>query len=557
MKRLLFILVAIMTMAACTESDEQINKPNDSTEQPEGGNDDTDKGDDEGEKPNEGENDGEKPNEGENEGDNNGDDEGEKPNEGDNGGEDKPGVELDTDLIISVAFEGNGTRVHLDQEMRQAWNEGDILSVFFRTPERQQWQFQGSTGDHEGVIMPIGEVQCPATEADIVVLYPDSEAYIYDTERGSVYGRVEAKQEYAAGGYGKGGALLVAKSREKEMLLRNIYGWLRIELTGDNKSVASIMFTGNNNEQLTGEISINPEDATTTFTNSPTAGSKVTLLCEGGVALDSTTPTAFYIGLVPQEFNAGATIVIEDTEGGTMTLNTEQYFKVSRNTLTAMSCVEYTPDSNGEGDNEGEKPNEGEDETDDETDDGLIEAMYPPNTSIWYNTPDGTQLSLAQSPTDAAITNHNFGACANGSCYAYYTIDFDAEVTEINASAFYASTLEIIFIPTTVREIGSAAFASSKALTTVHLGRKVKSIGDYAFTNCDNLEELYIRATTPPALGDSALLRDDATAGGYAYIGAQIYVPMEAVEAYKEHTAWKKYADYIVGYEYKYITKNM
>lgn len=536
MKRLLLFLFAIMAMAACTETDEQINKPNDGTEQPEGGNnDDT-------EKPDKGEDEGEKPNEGDDEGEN-------KPNEGDDGGENEPSVELDTDLVIGVAFEGNGTRVYLDQEMRQTWNEGDILSVFFRTPERQQWQFQGSTGDYEGVITPMGEVQCPVTEEDIVVLYPDSEAYVYDMKAGRVKGSVATTQEYVAGGYGKGGVLLVAESKEKDMLLRDVYGWFRLELTGENKSVASIKFTGNNNEQLTGEITINPEDATTTFINSPKAGSEVTLLCEGGVALDNATPTTFYIGLVPQEFNAGATIVIEDTEGGTMTLDIEQYFKVLRNALTTMGKIEYTPNNNEGG-------NEGGNEEDDEVDDGIIEAMYPLNTSIWYNTPDGAQLTLAQSPTNAAITSHIFGACANGSCYGYYAIDFDAVVTEINANAFYSSALEIIFLPNTVREIGSAAFASSKALTTVHVGRKVKLIGDYAFTNCDNLKELYIRATTPPTLGDSALLRDDATTGGYDYIGAQIYVPMESVEAYKEHATWRKYADYIVGYEYKYITKN-
>ena len=205
-------------------------------------------------------------------------------------------------------------------------------------------------------------------------------------------------------------------------------------------------------------------------------------------------------------------------------------------------------EDNPEGGNEDDP--EGGNEDDDWVDDGLIEAMYPYDTSIWYNTPDGTQIGLTESPTNGAITGHMFGACANGMCYGYYTIDFDAVVTEIRAKAFYASALEVIFLPTMVREVGAEAFAACEALTTVHIGRNAKSIGDRAFADCVNLQALYLRTTAPPTLGASALPQDYATAG------MLIYVPMEAVERYKADAAWQAYADIIVGHEYKYIPKN-
>ena len=214
---------------------------------------------------------------------------------------------------------------------------------------------------------------------------------------------------------------------------------------------------------------------------------------------------------------------------------------------------EDDPEGGNEEDPEGgneDDPEGGNEEDDDWVDDGLIEAMYPYDTSIWYNTPDGTQIGLTESPTNGAITGHMFGACANGMCYAYYTIDFDAVVTEIRAKAFYASALEVIFLPTMVREVGAEAFAACEALTTVHIGRNAKSIGDRAFADCVNLQELYLRTTTPPTLGASALPQDNATAG------MLIYVPMEAVERYKADAAWQAYADIIVGHEYKYIPKN-
>lgn len=521
MKRFLLFMLAMAVMAACTESDTQVNLPNDNTEN-------TTEGEDEGT---------EKPDEGEDEGNDN-------PTEGEDGGDEEPSDEYDTDLVIAVALEGNGTRVHLDNEGCMAWNEGDILSVFFKSAERQQWQFQGATGDKEGIITPVGEVLCPATEGNIVVAYPDSEAYAYDMEAARLTTHITNTQEYTTNGYNH---LLVAQSSNKEVVLREVYGWLRLNITGAGYAIASITVRGNDDEQLTGAMAINPDDATATLLAGPEAGGEVTLRCEGGVALNSTEATALHIALVPQIFERGATIVINDTAGGMMTLEVDKEFKILRNAQTIIR-LEYYPDD-PEGGNE-EDPEGGNEEDDDWVDDGLIEAMYPYDTSIWYNTPDGTQIGLTESPTNGAITGHMFGACANGMCYGYYTIDFDAVVTEIRAKAFYASALEVIFLPTMVREIGAEAFAACEALTTVHIGRNAKSIGDRAFADCVNLQALYLRTTTPPTLGASALPQGNATAG------MLIYVPMEAVERYKADAAWRAYADIIVGHEYKYIPKN-
>ncbi len=522
MKRFLLFMLAMAVMVACTESDTQINLPNDNTENT---------------------------TEGENEGNDN-------PTEGEDGGDEEPSDEYDTDLVIAVALEGNGTRVHLDNEGCLAWNEGDILSVFFKSAERQQWQFQGATGDKEGVITPVGEVLCPATDGNIVVAYPDNEAYTYDMKAARLTTHISNTQAYTTNGYNH---LLVAQSRNKEVVLREVYGWLRLNITGAGYAIASITVRGNDDEQLTGAMVINPDDATATLLAGPEAGGEVTLRCEGGVALNSTEATALHIALVPQIFERGATIVINDTAGGMMTLEVDKEFKILRNAQTIMR-LEYHPEGgnedNPEGDNEdnpeggNEDDPEGGNEEDDWVDDGLIEAMYPYDTSIWYNTPDGTQIGLTESPTNGAITGHMFGACANGMCYGYYTIDFDAVVTEIRAKAFYASALEVIFLPTMVREVGAEAFAACEALTTVHMGRNAKSIGDRAFADCVNLQALYLRTTTPPTLGASALPQDNATAG------MLIYVPMEAVERYKADAAWQAYADIIVGHEYKYIPKN-
>lgn len=490
MKRAFILLFAMVAMVACTETSNDIDTPKDNT-------DNIEQPDDEN-----------------------------TPNEDENTNGDNPDNEGNQSISITVGVEGNDTRIQLNEELHTVWNEDDLLTVFYKSATRQQWQFQGATGDTEGTIEPVGEVTTPEVEGNIVVLYPDNEAYLYNEEDNSVRATVTSTQSYAEGSYGMGGNILVAQSTTNNMTLRNVYGWLKVELTGASHAIASITLKGNKGEQLAGDIVINTEDATASFvaTESPTTA--MTLTCEGGAMLNTTTATTFYIGLLPQTFTEGITIVITDTNGGTMTKSTDKSVAIDRNAIQGMRAFDYVPEEGA----------------------GEVEKKFPGNNSIWYNTTGG-QLTIQSSPTDANITNHIFGACANGQCYSLYAIEFDAAVTTINQLAFYnQSTLETIYLPHSVKSIGQAAFATT-GLKEVHIGSGIESIGPYAFTNSRDIQKIYIRATTPPTLGDSALLCDSPT-GGYSYIGALIYVPESAVETYKQHASWMPYANYIVGYDF-------
>lgn len=482
MKRFFTLLFTALTIVACTETDKEMDTPpTNDTEQPDDGT-----------------------NEGENEGTNEG------TNEGDN-----------ESHVITITIEGNDdTRVHLNEARKTVWDENDLLSVFYRTATYQQWQFQGSTGDREGTITPVGEVENTETNGNIVVLYPDNSSYTYDMENNTIAATVSATQHYAEGSYGAEGNILVAQSATNSVSLKNVYGWLRVELTGKSTSIASIKLTGNDNEQLAGAVTINPAEATATFAS--TGDTEVTLTCDGGVAL-SDTNTSFYLGLVPQTFQKGITIEITDTNGGKMVKSTSKPVAILRNAIQPMSAFEYIPDA-----------------TDEE-----IEKKFPANTSIWYG---NSQLTFSSSPTNANIVKHEFGACANGECFAFYGMDFDAEVTTINAAAFHGKKVDIIYLPHSVKTIGQSAFLGIQELEEVHIGRGVEKFETGAFSNCGNLQRLYIRAVTPPSLGDYALLRNST--GDYVYIGALIYVPEEAVETYKAHAQWGKYANYIVGYNF-------
>ena len=90
---------------------------------------------------------------------------------------------------------------------------------------------------------------------------------------------------------------------------------------------------------------------------------------------------------------------------------------------------------------------------------------------------------------------------------------------------------------TDIKEIGSFTFNACTALSLAIIGDTVTKIGASAFLNCATLARLVVKAATPPTLASDTLK-------GCNKLTA-IYVPDEAVEAYKAATNWISYADKI------------
>ncbi len=430
-------------------------------------------------------------------------------------------------ISLTVGFESNDTRIQFNEATKSIWNEGDLVSVFYKGAAYSQWRFMGETGDRTGRLEPVGNVVAGSGEVT-VALYPDNADYGYNSSNGEVTATVASEQNYLAKSYGEGGNILVASSTTASLQLKNVYGWLRLDIKGEGESVESITFKGNNNEQLAGDIIINSEYATARFVDNANASESITLLCSEE-ALDSQNAKHFYIGLVPQTFEAGITIVVETVSGKKMTKSTSNSVPIERRTIQPIAVFDFAAD---------------------EVEEEWVEALFPATNQVWYNTYSyGIHKFNISQPFDANITKHEFGAaCSNGSCYNLFGIDCDADVTTVNQAAFYNSDVEIIYLPNKVTTIASSAFLASANLATVHIGYSIESIGQGAFANCGNLEKIYIRATTPPTLGNYALERESS--GAYVYLGSTIYVPTDAVAAYKAHEDWRRYAEYIRGYDF-------
>lgn len=97
----------------------------------------------------------------------------------------------------------------------------------------------------------------------------------------------------------------------------------------------------------------------------------------------------------------------------------------------------------------------------------------------------------------------------------------------------FCDLLESITFSDELTQIGNYAFQYDYALNNVDLPATVTKIGYYAFGHCTALKTFTCRAMDPPVLGENNIF--DWTSP------TVIYVPEDAVTAYKTATYWKNY----------------
>ena len=112
-------------------------------------------------------------------------------------------------------------------------------------------------------------------------------------------------------------------------------------------------------------------------------------------------------------------------------------------------------------------------------------------------------------------------------------------VISVGISAFSGcSGLTELTIPNSVTSIGYGAFSGCHGLTELTIPNSVTTIGGGAFFYCSNLTTLYSLNTTPPTATDS---RGSSAFENNHYTKVDVYVPAEALAAYKSAEVWKDF----------------
>lgn len=351
-----------------------------------------------------------------------------------------PATETQDTLI--VGFEGDDTRIQLNDELRTVWNEADLVSVYFYSDANQKWQYQGQTGERVGEIKRV-EAGVPTAQTDyVVVAYPYKDDYLLNRQTANLITSLPAEQSYAERSYGAGGNIMVARSEFTQFSLKSVVGWLRISLTGEGKSVDGITLRGNGGEQVAGLVYVDSATAEATLASEmgeasdeeqtggvggglvfdDTIFDTVTLDCGEGVELGA-EPTEFYIALLPQTFEQGVTVEILSEGYKPMVLSTEKRVVIERNHIQPMAAVEYQAD------------------------------VYVPENQLWYTATEKIGPDDATRFNVAIVSNEWDETTGKG------VITFDGELTTIDDFAFYnIRNLTSITLPDSVTEVNGGAF---------------------------------------------------------------------------------------------------
>ena len=202
----------------------------------------------------------------------------------------------------------------------------------------------------------------------------------------------------------------------------------------------------------------------------------------------------------------------------------------------------------GDGDEgDGDGTNDGDEEYGINLEEYIIDGT-PPNDEIWFRI-------ISEDKNGKYRKCHTISNCyvsADADCVEIIDGDtliiakFSDYISKIGGISFSCNSdcerhYLFVALPSSVTAIQVRAFRNCTSLTSIEIPSGVTEIGNKAFEGCSGLKSMYLRSTTPPSLGSLV----------FSYCPAVFYVPMEAVEAYKNAEGWSKYAsDRIFGYNF-------
>lgn len=255
---------------------------------------------------------------------------------------------------LKVSFD-NQSRVELDPNCQTVWTKGDKVSVFHNSDSNDCYEYQGETGEREGILHRTTQGTATTTADKIVVVYPYNENYTISHATSSIDVTIPAVQYYKSGSYGVGANLMVATGTGDNFSLKSLCGWVKLQFKGSEK-LTKITLRGNNNEQIAGLATANYDNYTLALiasnlssgADSEVGGilvteeeyvTEITLDLGDGVQLTE-TPTDFYFTLAPQTFKKGITVTATADSGTYMTQTTDKEITISRNTIQPMTAVD-------------------------------------------------------------------------------------------------------------------------------------------------------------------------------------------------------------------------
>ena len=248
--------------------------------------------------------------------------------------------------IFTTSFEQNESRTFMNEKRQLSWTKDDIISIFNSNTLNSQYKFDGENGDQSGTFSFVSKAEGIGNHLTTnYAIYP----YNINTEitrEGVIIATLPEIEYYAVNSFGLNDNTMVAVSKDTEdtfLTFKNVGGYLKLQLYGDDVIVKSITLKGNNGEKIAGKSNI-----TAMYDNEPIvsmqddATTSITLNCgEKGVKIGSSAEkaTAFWLVIPPITFDNGITITITDVDDNVFTQVTNKQVVIERNVIKPMATV--------------------------------------------------------------------------------------------------------------------------------------------------------------------------------------------------------------------------
>lgn len=166
-----------------------------------------------------------------------------------------------------------------------------------------------------------------------------------------------------------------------------------------------------------------------------------------------------------------------------------------------------------------------------------LDGAFGDNKLQGINVEEGSPFFKSVNGVLYSVDGKTLYAYPGGRTMTSYAVE---EGTEIIASRAFDrnNVLMEIILPAGLREIGYCAFYACDSLTFITLPASVTKIGNEAFNFC-NLTSVTVLSVIPPQLEPLMMLDGMYIYTIFSY--TTIYVPAEAVDAYKSNPQWATY----------------
>ena len=244
------------------------------------------------------------------------------------------------------SYSAPDTRVYLDENIKILWDGDEQISIFNRTTQNQQFEFQGEAGDNAGYFYPVSE---SSTSGDplgfICAVYPFQCSTTISNE-GVLALTLPEEQTYRNESFGPGANTMVSSTEDNLLKFKNLCGYLVLKFYGKGVSVSSIKLEGHRNERLSGQATLTPAvGVLPTIAMDPAAGTSITLNCETPVELNATQEdaTLFWMVVPPTDFTEGFKLTVTDPDGKVFIKETSVNLSIARNEVLRIAPIKVKP----------------------------------------------------------------------------------------------------------------------------------------------------------------------------------------------------------------------